>query len=273
MTLTLTVIFLIAVIIAVIYVFLMMPRITDRADMDLLSTDYAHRGLHSAQYPESSLPAFALAAEQGFGIELDVRMSRDGVIVVFHDECARRLCGVDARISDMTLSEIRSLRLSGTPYGIPTLGEVLELVDGRVPLLIEIKGETKEQKLCAKLATTLDTYYGAFAVQSFNPLILAYFKRYRPRFARGQLTDKIKKVNTGKWAFVKGFLLTHLLLNVLSRPDFISISGKRRGILGFRLCTTLFKCKGFVWTVRTKEQYKLVRAKGYFAIFEKFKPQ
>ncbi len=273
MLLAVTAIFLLALIAAVVYVFLMMPRVTDRADMDLVTTDYAHRGLHSAVYPENSLPAFALAAENGFGIELDVHLSRDGEVVVFHDSSAKRMCGVDRRIEDMTVAEIKALKLGSTVFGVPMLSEVLELVDGKVPLLIEIKGEGREEKLCETVARMLDTYSGAFAVQSFSPFVLAYFKRYRPRFARGQLVTRVKSTKENKRSGLLCFLLTHMLLNVISRPDFISMSGARINTLGFRLCVSLFRCKSFVWTVRTPKQYKRVHSLGSFAIFENFKPQ
>ena len=272
MLVALTVVFLLTVIFAVSYVFLIMPRVTDRADMDMLSTDYAHRGLWGEKYPENSLPAFALAVERGYGIELDVRLSADGEVMVFHDEKLRRMCGVDGAIGDYGASELQRMGLANTSYGIPTFAKVLEIVDGKVPLLIEIKGEGKEEKLCRKLSVMLDTYNGAFAVQSFSPLVLSWFKRYRPRFARGQLVTRVRRVEGKRYSHFLAFLLSNMLLNVMSRPDFISMDVRRLHNFGFRLCVPLFKCKAFVWTVRTGEQYKKVRTLGLFAIFEKITP-
>lgn len=272
MIVAITVAFLLAVILGVVYIFLIMPRVSDRADMDMLTCDYAHRGLHSKAYPENSLPAFALAMENGFGIELDVQMSSDGEIVVFHDPNLKRMCGVSARVSSIKSAVLRRLPLGGTEYTIPTLEDVLSMVDGRVPLLIEIKSDTKNDKLCRRLADMLDVYPGVFAVQSFNPQILAWFKRYRPRFARGQIVAKVKKVRGTKAPRITAFLLSGLLLNVLSRPDFISVNGGRMKSLSFRLCTSLFRCRGFVWTVRNQKQYRACHGKGYYTIFEKFLP-
>lgn len=272
MTVILTVIFLIAVIIGVAVVFMIMPRVSDRADMDMLTADYAHRGLWSKQIPENSMPAFALAVERGFGIELDVQLSADGVIMVFHDANLKRMCGVNSRLSVNKAAVLKTLGLGGTAYTIPTLEEVLTMVDGRVPLLIEVKGEGKEEKLCRALAETLDMYPGVFAVQSFNPQILRWFKKFRPRFPRGQIVTKVKRVKGRKNPRLTAFLLSNLFFNVISRPDFILIHGNRTKNLPFRLCVGVFKCRGFVWTVRNQNQYRRCHSKGLYTIFEKFLP-
>lgn len=272
MTVAITVIFLVAVILAVIYIFLIMPRVTDRADMDLISTDYAHRGLHSAGIPENSLPAFFAAIRRGYGIELDVRLTKDRQVVVFHDADLKRVCGVKGSVSSLTLKELKSLRLCGTSYTVPTLSEVLALTDGRSPLLIEIKGEGKEDVLCRAVSELLDTYPGAFAIQSFNPLILAWFKRYRPRFARGLLVCRLKEVKGKKHPRLTAFALSNMLTNVIARPDFISVNGAHLKNPSCRICLSLFKCRGFVWTVRKGTQYKRIHSLGLFAIFEKIIP-
>ena len=115
-------------------------------------------------------------------------------------------------------------------------------------------------------------YPGAFAIQSFNPQVLSWFKKYRPRFARGQLVTKVKEVKGRKAPKLTAFMLSNMYFNVLSRPDFISISGTRMKSLSFRLCTSLFKCRGFIWTVRNQKQYRMCHSKGYQTIFERFLP-
>ena len=266
------------IIVAVIYVFLTMPRIFDSANMDLLATDYAHRGLHNENFPENSLAAFKNALDNSFGIELDVQLSSDGEIFVFHDKNVARMCGAKKDLTAMTAEEIKQLRLLGTDQQIPTLDEVLSLIDGRVPLLIEIKYYAHNEKLCAKLAETLDNYIGSFAIQSFDPRILRYFKKYRPRFARGQLVSK-KEKNAKKNSSdlenqnpIIAFALTHLLLNFLSRPDFISIQTNHTKELGFILATEAFHAKGFIWTVRKEKHRLYFKRQGYFSIFETFIP-
>lgn len=264
------------VIFIIIYIFLTLPRVFDSANMDLLVTDYAHRGLHDDSVPENSLAAYSNAIDSGYGIEIDVQLSSNGEIFVFHDSTATRMCGVDKKISEMTAEEIKSLSLLNSDEHIPTLAEVLSLVDGKVPLLIEIKYYAQTKKLCELLAEALDVYYGSFAIQSFDPRILRYFKKYRPRFARGQLVAKKpkraeRKETEAQNPFIS-FLLNHLLLNVLSRPDFISIQNNHTRELGFVLATEVFKAKAFIWTVRTKKQYNFFKRQGYFCIFENIRP-
>lgn len=253
-----------------IYIFLTLPRVFDCANMDLLRIDYAHRGFHGEGAPENSLSAYSRAVEHGFGIEIDVQLSADGKIFVFHDETLKRMCGCDKKLSELTSSELRALRLADTDEQIPTLDEVLDLVDARVPLLIEVKYYSRTKELCELLASRLDSYIGSFAVQSFDPRVLRYFKKKRPRFARGQLVGKIK-MRKGENPFV-AFALRHLLLNFLSRPDFISIEANHTRELGFILGTEVFRAKAFIWTVRSKKQQLFFHRQRYYTIFEGFEP-
>ena len=272
-----TVVLLVLVILAVSYIFMVMPRVTDGADMDLQCADYAHRGLHGGTLPENSLPAFVAARDLGYGIELDLRMSADGEIFVFHDDSLLRMCGVKKSISAMKAAEVRSLFLSGTANRIPTLKEVLSLIDGQVPLLIEIKPDVNTPALCKRLCLIMDGYSGAFAVESCDPAVLIFFRKYRPRYARGQLVAKFTPKDAAKDARIpknrfKLFALTHLFTNVATRPDFIAIDGRLMREPAFLLSTRLFKRIGFVWTVRTKWQYELCRKQGLYAIFENIEP-
>ena len=278
MAVAITVVILLAVMAAVVYAFLIMPRITDAADMELQSTDYAHRGLWNRTIPENSLPAFKNAAIRSYGIELDLQLSRDGKVFVFHDDTLMRMCGVEGRISDYTEKELKQLSLAGTGCAIPLLSEVFELIDGRVPLLIEIKGEGRKgeyQELCRATAELLDNYNGAFAVQSFNPLILAWFKGFRPRFARGQIVTEYsvyRKNAKSKKDILIAFALSHMLTNIISRPDFISVEGTHMRSPEVFLITKLFRAKGFVWTVRNQGAYKMTKSRDLFAIFEIIRP-
>lgn len=262
---------LVFMIVCVIYLFLIMPRVIDGADTESIACDYAHRGLYGRGIPENSLAAFELAARSGAGIELDVRLTRDKRVVVFHDETLKRMCGVEKSVSELTLKELKSYRLLGTENSIPTLIEVLRLVDGRVPLLIELKGEGRDVSLCPRVARILDDYSGVFCVESFNPLLLAWFKSYRPRFARGQLVTKLTK-NEKRGAFLS-FALSNLLLNFISRPDFLAIDKKYQKNIAFLICTRIFKARGFVYTVCTKEEFISCHRGGKFTIFEKIRPK
>ena len=177
----------------------------------------------------------------------------------------------------MRAADVKALFLSGTDNRIPTLKEVLSLIDGQVPILIEIKPDVNTPALCKKLCIIMDGYGGAFAVESCDPAVLIFFRKYRPRYARGQLVAKFTKKDAAKDARIpnnrfKLFALTHLFTNVATRPDFIAIDGRLLREPAFLLSTKLFKRIGFVWTVRTKRQYELCRNQGLYTIFENIKP-
>lgn len=275
MTTALIILFLLAVMAAVVYIFAVMPRVTDPADMELQSVDHAHRGLWGKGVPENSLAAFEAAVSRGYGIELDIRLSKDGQVMVFHDESLRRMCGVGGSVASYTARELKALRLSDTEWRIPELSEVFDIVRGRVPLLIEIKDRQNAPALCRAASELLDSYNGAFSVQSFDPRVLSWFKQYRPRFARGLLLTsyrEYRKELDGKKGALLSFALSHMLTNLVARPDFISLRGDRRNSLGVLLALHLFKVRCFMWTVRTPDTYRLARSKNMHAIFEVIRP-
>ena len=267
------VVFIILVILIMTYALLIMPRVTMRPDMRNITTDYAHRGFfdNSDGVPENSMAAFRYAVLGGFGIELDLQLTADGEVVVFHDYSLKRMCGEDVELSSLTLEAIREYRLLGSNLGIPTFGEVLELVDGKVPLLVELKGESGDTSLCVAVAKILDTYRGAYCVESFNPLLLKWFKKNRPDVIRGQLVTNLFK-SKKKGSFIRNLLLTGMLTNCLSSPDFIAVDEKYIKALPVRACTSLFGAKLFVWTVRKKEHFDINRENGDCSIFEGFDP-
>lgn len=262
---------LVIVLAILLYFFLLMPNMSNPADTEALRVHYAHRGLWNERIAENSMPAFIGAIRKGYGIELDVQLSRDKQIMVFHDSDLKRMCGVNRRVSDLTCAELKMLRLAGTDQTIPTLAEVLALVKGKVPLMIEIKGEKADAALNVRLAWLLDSYRGAFCVISFSPLILSWFKNYRPCYARGQLVTKVTKTQR-KGSRLVAFLLSHMLTNVLSRPDFISVRLSVRKRPSVLFCTRVLRLPCFVWTVRTPQEFRDCRRTGVFAVFEKIRP-
>ena len=271
-----TVILLLSVMAAAVYVFLIMPRVADTADMELQSTDYARGGLWNKNLPENSLPAFKSALLNGYGIELCIKLSQDGRVFVFRDNDLLRLCGVKGSISDYTASEIKKLTLLGSSISIPLLEEVFELVGGKVPLLIKIDGgrkkETEYTELCRKVSELLDTYDGAFAIESADPFVLSYFKQYRPRFARGQIVSGYKSYRKNGYRKSISFALSHMLTNPISRPDFLVPEGTHIKSFEVFIITKLFRTKSFVWTVRNEKALNITRAKNMFAIFEIIRP-
>jgi glycerophosphoryl diester phosphodiesterase len=154
-----------------------------------MATPIAHRGLHAAREgrPENSLAAFAHACALGFPAELDVRLTRDGDVVVFHDRTLRRLTGASGRAEDGDAAGLRALRLLGTAERVPLLREVLELVDGRVPLLIELKSGVPSPALERAVLDALAGYRGDVAIQSFKLRTVRELDRAEAPHAIGHL--------------------------------------------------------------------------------------
>ena len=257
-----------AVILILLYL-LVLIRPSGREVPEPLRTDYAHRGLFGADIPENSLAAFKAAVNAGFGIELDIQLSHDGEVMVFHDYSLKRMTGRDAKLSELDLSELKSLSIGGGE-SIPTLDEVLLLVDGRVPLLIELKGENTDISLCKLAAEKLDKYNGSYCVESFNPLLLNSFAKLRPKVTRGLLYTKFKRSMKTK---LFDLMLTAMIFNCIARPDFIAYDIANSRTAALRICTALYHPRRFVWTVRSKSEYEAVKAVGESPIFEGFVPR
>lgn len=213
----------------------------------ILKTPIAHRGLHNAKAPENSLAAFKLAVAHGNVIELDVHMLADGKVVVFHDDNLKRMTGVDAAIKDEIYDELSGLRLKDTKEKIPLLTEALDLIKGKVPVIIEIKYDRSAREICPALIKIMSDYAGQFVVKSFDPKIVFYFRRKAPYIGRGQLATK------------KNFFLQNLYFNFLTKPDFISYD--IRYLPKKRVEKIRRKIPVLGWTVRNKND--LACAKKY----------
>ena len=176
----------------------------------------AHRGLHSVskRIPENSLWAFEEAVKAGVAIELDVRFTKDKEIVVFHDENTMRMTGVEYIVEETEHYKLGELKLAGTKCGIPLLKEVLALVDGKVPILIEVKNEHAVGALERTLMDMLNHYSGKYAIESFNPLVLLWFKKNQPAVLRGQLVSEIKEENAARSRSCKASKVFCFLLQV-----------------------------------------------------------
>lgn len=232
-----------------------------------LLVDYAHRGLHGGDVPENSLLAFSKAVEENFGIELDVQLSKDGEVMVFHDYTLNRMTGEDAKLSDKTLKELKELSLKDTQEKIPTLKEVLELVDGRVPLLVELKGESFDSSLCPKVKELLKDYKGEYCVESFNPLLIKNIKKYLPECFCGQLYTNV--VRDKKKCSVLNVILTLMAFNFLACPHFIAFNKEDRNSLPVKITTGIYKATKFVWTVKNQKELETAHKNGEYAIFER----
>lgn len=194
--------------------------ITDGSLNWLTEKKISHRGIHNnVTIPENSLAGFKESINQGVSIELDVQLSKDKKVMVYHDYNLKRVTGLDEDLINLNYNELEGLRLFNTEEKIPTLKEVLELVDGKTPILIEIKNEGKVGELEAILYEELKEYKGEYAIQAFNPFVLEWFKNNAKEIPRGQLSGGYEGSNL---KFYEKFLLSNLLLNFKSKPAFIS---------------------------------------------------
>lgn len=225
----------------------------------------AHRGLWNENLIENSLPAYQNAVDNNFAIEIDLYLSSDRVLFSFHDKSLERMTGEEGNIFDKTASEIKALRLSNSEYSIPTFDEVLGLVDGKVPLLIEIKNQP-DKTVVDKIVERLKSYNGEFAIQSFNPLYIKRVKKLAPSIIRGILGTNEKEPT--KSAF-NNFIIKKMPLNFLIKPDFVSYNYK-----GLPLKKRKVKNKTVLaWTVTSEEIANNVRQFTDNIIFENFIPK
>lgn len=236
---------------------------------------YAHRGLHGDGAPENSLPAFERAANAGFGAELDVHLSRDGRLIVMHDENLTRMVGYDADICDLSSRELETLRLSGSSEPIPYLEEVLPIFErAGLPVIIELKTKSHlRRQLVKTVLATLKQYPELkFCIESFDPIAMFHVRRADPSIVRGQLSTNFSKEPPENLSRPVAFCLRHMLLNFLSKPDFIAYQFRYRRCLSVRLCRWLYDAQEFDWTIRTRAQAAKALWEGNVIIFENFIP-
>lgn len=229
----------------------------------LKTTPIAHRGLWGGEILENSMTAYENAVDFGYAIELDLYASTDGVLFSFHDVSLKRMTGVEGNIWDFDSAYLKSLRLNNSDEQIPTFREVLHLVNGKVPLLIEIKNQP-DKMIVERILDELDEYEGEYAIQSFNPLYINKVRKIAPFVIRGILGTSDAKGE--KWHV--RHILKHLSLNFLIKPDFISMN---YGDLPLPKRKTKDKVV-LAWTVTTPDAYQKVKPHCNNIIFEKFIP-
>lgn len=234
----------------------------------MLNRAIAHRGLHrGVDIPENSMSAFAAAIAHNHPIELDVHLSADGHVMVFHDIDLERMTGVKGAIAHQTLASLKPLRLLGTDQHIPTLQEALEFINGQVPILIEIKNRGKAGPLESALLAILNHYKGEFAVQSFNPYSLIWFKKHAPHIFRGQLASNFKGMDLS-WCLK--IILGNLLLNWVSTPHFIAYDINALPNLPTTIAKQIFKRPLLAWTVRNSSEHQHALEYADNIIFDPF---
>ena len=258
------------------YVWAIHPRMPRRDISPLLGVDYAHRGLWNTNEPgedhrpENSLAAFRAAVEKGYGVELDVHLTRDGALVVHHDDSLKRLTGADIRIAESTLAEVRACHLpNGEP--VPTYDEVLETIAGRIPMIVEVKVEGNADALSKAVYERMKRYDGPWCMESFGPRAVKWFRVNAPEVIRGQLAfDQAGKGKTAS-LFLRNLGIASMLQNFLARPDFVAFDAKsvKWHTLSIHLLR-LMKPWFVAWTVRSQADMDKLRGKWDLQIFEKF---
>ena len=211
-------------------------RATAEQKRPFMGRNIAHRGLYKEDQsiPENTLSAFALAAEQGYGIELDVHITDDDRLVVFHDDDLERMTGEEGLVEDQMWRELKELCLADTDEHMPLFSEVLALIDGRVPIILELKPDSRRNELCERVLEFLRTYKGDICVESFDPFIVGWFRKHAPDILRGQLSQPPEDFKDDL-SPVKAFALGNVLTNFIGRPHFLAYKIGRKS-LGARLC-------------------------------------
>ena len=240
------------------------PVSDNRADW-LTASWVAHRGLHDDKNPENTIAAFNGAIEKGCPIELDVTLTGDKQVVVFHDKKLKRLFGVDRYVQDMTYEQMAKLQFPDSTERIPLFSQVLSVVDGRVPLLIEIKNEGAMGELERLVYKELKGYTGQYAIQSFNPYSVKWFRINAPTVLRGQLSGsfivsdyEVEYGGTTRLPWYKRFILSNMLMNFESRPNFIAYEIDNDGYKAFRGLKKL-GVPVLGWTVDSNSTYQKVK--------------
>ena len=212
---------------------------------------FAHRGLHTKDksIPENSMRAFEEACKAGYGMEMDVQLTKDRQVVVFHDDDLERVCGVEGLVSDYTYEELQEFRLEGTEERIPLFKDVLDCIAGREPIIVELKSDKMRFVLCQEVMYLLAPYTGDYCLESFDPAIVKWVKKNMPGVLRGQLSaqpDFFSKVSgIGK------IFISNCMFGLMNRPHFIAY---RVGPKPFTIkLTKLLGAMHICWTSRPED--------------------
>ena len=257
-----------------IYLEAIKPRTMHRPDTSKLrGCYYAHRGLHDnkSDAPENSMAAFRKAIEAGYGMEMDVQLTRDRIPVVFHDETLERVCGIKKKVRDCTYEELRQYTICRSSERIPLFQDFLKLVDGRVPLIIEIKIYESAEVVCPIVDALLREYQGAYCIESFHPYAVKWYRKHRPEVIRGQLSSDFNKPD--RKAALAEKMVQYLLTNFLTKPDFIAYDHRFKNNISRVLCKTLYDSLNVAWTVKSQAELNACKKDYDLFIFEGFLPK
>jgi len=233
---------------------------------------FSYRGLYGEEkaLPENTIPAFGQAVAAGYGLYLDIRMTKDERVVVFSDERLTRLCGRDLRLGDCEYEWLSTLKLLDTEYSPVLLTQVLRLVMGNVPIVLCLHGDDRYQVFCSRLAEILGNYHGDYCVVSSSPQIVGWWHNCFPHTLRGQVMPGKDEYKELPWW--KQFVWRNCLLNRNTHPDFVIMEQSSLRSLAFRLLQRWKACL-VVKNVHSQEQLDNARSWARFYIFEGFAAQ
>ncbi|MDO4941785.1 MAG: glycerophosphodiester phosphodiesterase family protein [Lachnospiraceae bacterium] len=256
------------------YLYMLKPNSGRKGRMRPFEEVYiAHRGLfdNHTKAPENSLSAFRKAVNAGYGIELDVQLTKDGQLVVFHDAILDRMCDIEKKLTDCTYKELQQYTLADSEERIPLLKDVLKTVKGKVPLIIEIKPEGDFIGTARMLSSMMKSYRGLYCVESFHPGVVHWFRKHDPDVIRGQLSTNYKRDHI-QVSPVVSMLLSNLLLNFYGKPDFIAYHYRYADDFSYRLCKKLYNFESVGWTFRSQKAMDENKDRFDVYIFDSFIP-
>ena len=231
----------------------------------------AHKGLHNHEIPENSISAFKNAMDKNYIIECDVQLIADGTVVVYSGEQLARMTGRDGYVKNLTKEQLSEYKLSNTDECIPTVEELLKLVDGKVGILIDLKDYENRIGLLEKAVCKLiRNYKGDVAIQSFNPLSLEWFAKYSPNVLRGQVACSFKGEEFKHISRLKRMVLRRMKLNKRAKPNFISYNASE---LPNRFIKKVSNLPIIGWTIKSQEEYRECINYVDNIIFEGFEPK
>lgn len=239
---------------------------------ELRKWKYAHRGLHGSGVPENSMAAFRKALDSGYGIELDLHLLTDGNLAVIHDSSLKRTVGQEGKIEDLATKDLSKCFLEGTSETIPTFRQVLDLFDGKAPLIVELKPNGDNYAaLAATACEMLKDYKGLYCIESFDPRCIRWLKTNRPHIVRGQLAYNSLHEQS-EYPRILRFLMTNLFSNFWNVPDFIAYDFSNRNLLNIHITRKIWRVQAVAWTLRTPDDFDTAVNEGWIPIFEGFQP-
>jgi glycerophosphoryl diester phosphodiesterase len=259
-----------AIIIISIIILLLIISFPHREGKDLswMKGYCAHRGLHNKelQIEENSPSAFQLAIDAGLNIEMDIRITKDEQLIVFHDGDGKRMLNIDEKIENLTLEEVRSSTIGNSLDKVLTFREFLDMVSGNVGLIIEIKSTSKNERVCQICAEILDGYSGDFSICSFRPEILRWFAKNRKHFIRGQLIENI--LGSHQHSLLVRVLQSFNGFAFVAKPNYLTVEYHHAKKFRWIRLFDGFLC---VWTIRDRNWMDQNSEKYDAIIFENVK--